>query len=119
MKASKEQVLEALAALRKGELSFDEFRARINELVNEGILADFQPYQRSRVSDFIWCFDCYDPKAPPARSLRKRWKMTSKRLNGEPGYPKEQIIEEALALEQCLLGNETRWQRIRRFFSVR
>ena len=115
----KERLLTVLASLREGRIAFDEFRARINEMVSDGILAGFEGYERSRVSEFIWRFDCYDANVPAADSFLARWKMTSKRVRGEPGYPKEQIIEEALALEQCLLEKESLWQRIRRFFTVR
>ena len=119
MNAIRQQVLEALAALREDRLSFEAFEREFNQLTNEGVLGSFQSVERRRLSEFIGYLDAYDPDAKPSQTAGERWKAESKRIKGERAYAKEEIIEAALALERCLMGDESRWQRLQRFFGVR
>jgi hypothetical protein len=119
MSGSKQKILELLAALREQKISFEVFRNEFNFLISKGILGSFKPIERGRVSEFIGYLDAYDPDAKPNSSFSERWKIASKRIKGERAYPQKQIIEESYALEQFLLGNETKTQGFWRFFGVR
>ncbi|RME93588.1 MAG: hypothetical protein D6766_07925 [Verrucomicrobia bacterium] len=118
MTVTKQQVLDALVALREGRIPLDAFIETFNCFSNEGILGAFESVEARRVSEFIRDLDTYDPHAQPCHTFWECLKAEWKAACGEPAYTKDIILQEAFALEQCLLGKESPWQRLRRFFSL-
>ncbi len=82
-------------------------------------VSEFQSIERRRYSEFISYLDAYDPEAITSDSFSARWRKLVKHLNGERAYSAEEITQEAIALENCLLGKETQLDRALRFFQIR
>lgn len=113
-----DKLLELLASLRKNEISVEFFADKVEELLNGDLLTSIDQKKRWNVSFFIECLDSFDAKIPDCKGFFDRWKMSNRRLNGDFGYPRAQVIEEAAVLERYLRGEQTFIEGILLFFSL-